>query len=139
MCPGCQTQAFLECTCPPGYLAAAGEHRASCSHADLDAQVTCPPGSDCCAEDHDHAAAANACAGGHDGVSCPEPDACAVWKGATADASHPLFDENHPLFGGNDPGGCPGGHCHKDVKGCGVCRPLVITVLPGTQIQTAGA
>jgi len=100
--------------------------------ANPDAAVACPPDSDCCHENHDHAAAANACPGNHADAECPEPKNCRVWKGATADAKHPLFVAgSHPLFKGSDPGDCPGGHCHKDVQGCTVCRPLIITAPSG--------
>lgn len=133
-CPGCMTQVFLECACPPGHLEALGSHHDECSHSNLDANLTCAPGSDCCAEEHDHAAAANACPGGHDDVACPEPAGqCAVWRGAIADAHHPLFEAgSHPLFHGKSVPDCPGGHCHQDIKDCTVCRPLVITMLPGS-------
>jgi hypothetical protein len=137
------TQAFLECTCPPGHTENVGAHHPECSHRDIDAAVTCPPGSDCCQQDHDHAAAANACHGGHEDP-CPEPPGkCRAWNTATADARHPLYEGGHPLLGadhqpGDDIPDCPGGHCHKDVRGCGVCRPLVITILPGTTITPAG-
>lgn len=139
LCPGCLTQAFLECTCPPGFADAAGQHQPGCSHHRPDVMVRCPPGSSCCQEDHDHAAAADACPGGHDDAACPEPDSCRMWQGAIADAFHPASDGSHPLYEGKKPPPCPGGHCHKDVDGCTVCRPLVITVLPGTTIQTTGA
>ena len=127
------TQAFLECTCPPEFLTATGLHKPGCSHGDLDAAVACPPESaDCCQEDHDHAAAANACPGGHDD-SCPEPaGACGTWKNATANTRHPSYD-------GDPPGDCPGGHCHKDIKDCTVCRPLIITMMPGTTVTMAQA
>jgi len=138
MCPGCLTQVFLECTCPPGYVNAAGAHQPGCSHADPDAMVRCPPGAaQCCQVDHDHAAAANACPGGHG--ACPEPETCRLWKGAIADAFHPQFTGGHPLFEGTEPPPCPGGHCHKDIDGCTVCRPLIITMLPGgTTVALAG-
>jgi hypothetical protein len=144
-CPACRTQAFADCTCPPGWDPAvrghvsqavadkasqAGFPAAACPFSSLDAQVTCPPGSGCCQVRHDHGAAASACPGGHG--DCPEPDTCAVWAGASANLRHPLV--------GQDPGPCPGGHCHKDIPGCTVCRPLVITVIPGsTQVQPVAA
>lgn len=143
-CPGCMTQAFLECTCPPGHVANVGAHHpGECRLADIDANVTCDPASthpDCCHEQHDHAAAANACPGGHEDAPCPEPAGrCRVWKGAIADALHPLFSGGHPLFSGTAPPPCPGGHCHKQVSGCTVCRPLVITMMPGSaEITLAG-
>jgi hypothetical protein len=140
-CPGCMTQVFLECTCPPGHIAATGAHHPECSHDNIDSHVACPPGSDCCQVDHDHGAAANACPGTHDDAACPElPGRCKVWQGATADAHHPLFEPGtHPLFSGATVPDCPGGHCHKDVKGCTVCRPLIITMLPGSaEVTLAG-
>lgn len=140
-CPGCMTQAFLECTCPPGHPENVGAHHPECSHYNIDANITCPPGTDCCQENHDHGTAANACPGGHDDAACPEdPGRCRVWRGAIADAFHPEFNPgSHPLFSGEEVPPCPGGHCHKDVPGCTVCRPLVITILPGTTITPAGA
>jgi hypothetical protein len=133
-CPGCQSQVFLECSCPPGHVANVGQHHPECSHSNLDASLVCPPDSGCCSENHDHAAAANACPGGHDDAPCPEPTGkCRVWRGAIADAFHPAFEPgSHPLFSGAEVPSCPGGHCHKDVPGCTVCRPLVITMLPGS-------
>lgn len=92
-CPGCLASAYLECTCPPDYPLATAGHQGGCTHANIDASVRCG----CCPEDHDHAAAANACGGDHDG------------------------------------------ECHKDNEACGVCRPLIITAMPGTQIQMTGA
>jgi hypothetical protein len=132
-CPGCQSQVFLECSCPPGHAANVGQHHPECSHANLDANLVCPPGSGCCSEDHDHAAAANACPGGHDDAPCPEPGKCRVWRGGVPDVLHPQFD---PATGVPP---CPGGHHHKDVPGCTVCRPLIITMLPGSaQITPVG-
>jgi|GEM_PF-1519290 len=145
-CPGCLTQVFLECTCPPDYLAAAAAHQPGCTHADIDAMVRCPDpaATGCCAIAHDHAAAAGSCPGiaaGHPGAPCPEPGTCRVWRGAVADALHPASDGTHPLFtqatGAVKDGvlpPCPGGHCHKDTEGCTVCRPLIITVMPGTEL-----
>jgi hypothetical protein len=138
-CQGCSTQAFLDCTCPEDHLLALGGHRQDCSHFNIDASVACPPGAGCCTEKHDHGAAANACPGGHDDTACPEdPHKCGVWKGAIADAFHPEAAGVHPLLRdlkpGDDPPPCPGGHCHKDIPACTVCRPLTITVLPGTQV-----
>lgn len=122
------TQAFVECTCPPGHAANVGQHHPECSHANLDAQIQCS----CCPEDHDHGAAANACPGNHENDACPEPRTCRIWRGGAPDVVHPQFD---PATGVPP---CPGGHCHKDVPGCTVCRPLIVTVLPGTQIVMAG-
>jgi hypothetical protein len=113
--------------------------------ANPDAAVTCDPASThpgCCHIAHDHAAAANGCSGDHAGAACPNPAwECRVWRGAIADAFHPLSDGTHPLYEGNVPPPCPGGHCAKGVAGCTVCRPLIVT-MPGanpTQLQTIGA
>lgn len=141
------TQAFLECSCPPGFVSSTGFHHGDCVLANPDANVTCDPASthpNCCHEDHDHAAAANACPGGHQDAPCPEPPGqCKTWRGAVADAFHPLYEGGHPLLGGHAAGDpvppCPGGHCHKQVSGCTVCRPLIITAPSGglTSITTA--
>lgn len=145
-CDGCGSQAFIECTCPPGHTANVGQHHPECSHADIGANLDCG----CCdGSAHpglSHDAAAIACPGGHvqdsgEDAPCPVPDDCGVWKGATAEARHPHYRGAHPLLGdAHQPGdpvpACPGGHCHKDVPGCTVCRPITITLLPGTQIQT---
>lgn len=131
-CPGCSTQAFLECSCPAGFVDAVGAHHGDCTHSNIDVNLICPPGSDCCQIDHDHGAAANACPRDHEGAACPDEDTCRIWRAGVPDVLHPQFD---PATGVPP---CPGGHCHKDVKGCTVCRPLVITVLPGTQITMVG-
>lgn len=136
-CPGCMAQAFAECTCPPGHPENVGAHHPECSHANPDALVRCG----CCPEDHDHAAAANACPGGHDDAPCPDKKDCRVWKGAIAEAFHPDYSGDHPVLmamghkPGDDVPDCPGGHCHKDVKDCTVCRPLIITMVPGTVME----
>lgn len=129
-CDGCGTQAFADCTCPAGHAANVGAHHPECSHADLDSLVTCPPGSGCCAQDHDHAAAANACPGGHEDVPCPDEASCRVWRAGVPDVLHPQFS---PATGVPP---CPGGHCHRDIPDCGVCRSLTITVLPGSTTIT---
>lgn len=135
-CPGCLTQAFLECSCPDGHTDATGAHMPSCAMGNPGAAVTCDPDSthpNCCHLDHDHDAVANACPGGHDDEPCPEePGKCKVWKGAIADAFHPLHEPGtHPLFSGTEIPPCPGGHCHKQIGSCTVCRPLIITAPSG--------
>lgn len=60
----------------------------------------------------DHAAMANSCSGQHDGSACPDGTNCIVLT--------PLGED------------CPGGHCAKGVEGCTVCRPITITVPPGS-------
>ena len=67
--------------------------------------LTCPPGSACCQEDHDHAAAADSCTSAHEGHDCPDPATC---------GSFPDVD------------GCPGGHHGYGVTDCTVCKPLII-------------
>lgn len=135
-CPGCLVQAFLECSCPPDYILYNGRHGDGCSHAGIDANVTCDPASthpDCCHLDHDHAAAANACTGSHAGQPCPHPEhECRAWADMIA-------GQLHPLYKGPSPGPCPGGHCAKGTDGCTVCRPLIITAMPGTTVVPAGA
>lgn len=87
---------------------------------------------------------ANSCHGNHEDEPCPErAGRCRVWHGVTADARHPLYRGAHPVLGpdhaaGDDIPDCPGGHCHVAIKDCAVCRPLVITVLPGTTVTPAG-
>lgn len=87
------------------------------------AALSCPPGSGCCEQDHDHDAAANACPGGHG--ACPAPDNCPVWLGM-----QPHLDDSNVRDVSAGP--CPGGHCGLGVAGCTVCRPLKITVIPGS-------
>ncbi len=77
-------------------------------HQNPNAALTCP----CCPEDHDHDAAANACTGGHETAECPAGPGCLVLTAAGED--------------------CPGGHCAKGVDGCTVCRPVTITIPPGS-------
>jgi hypothetical protein len=78
-------------------------------------------GCGCCTENHHHGQAASACpgkGGNHPGAECPHPDpvACTV-----------LTPEGEE---------CPGGHCGLGIPGCSVCRPLTITLLPGSVIVT---
>lgn len=134
-CDGCRSSSYVECGCPTGHDAlAAGAHHDTCNLSDLGATVACPPGSGCCTEDHSHDANANACPGiisGHE-ADCPEPDNCRTWKSAMAHAFHPDYD-GEPLEA------CPGGHCHRDIPECHVCRSVTITVMPGsTTIQPVG-
>jgi hypothetical protein len=104
-CRGCGTQVFTE------------------QHADPDAQLTCPPDSDCCQENHHHGQAASACKGAHG--ACPTPDQCLVWLGM-----QPHLEDSNQRDRAAGP--CPGGHCGPGVPDCTVCRPLRITVLPGS-------
>jgi hypothetical protein len=114
---------------------AAQMHLPACRLANPDAAVVCPDPqrTGCCPLDHDHAAAANACPGGHG--ACPEPEVCAMW-GAVKAHHVALLQVGVP--GTPEPGSaelpqdCPGGHCHKDLPDCTGCRPLTITAMPGS-------
>jgi hypothetical protein len=86
-------------TCPQSGVTAESDDGAS-----LDSLISCPPESGCCQVPHDHAAAANACPGGHG--ACPAGADCTVITAAGE--------------------ACPGGHCHADLDDCTVCHPLVI-------------
>lgn len=133
-CPGCLTQAYIGCSCPEGFTAQFGRHYPECALSNPDANVTCDPASthpNCCRKDHDHAAMANSCPEDHAGDPCPHPAGqCRTWRGAIADAYHPAGDGTHPLYEGHVPPPCPGGHHGKGVRGCTVCRPLILT-MPG--------
>lgn len=133
-CQNCNTSAYVDCMCPPlGHdPAAAGAHHPACGFGNLGATVACPPDADCCGEDHDHDAEANACPDinlpfgeRHGGAACPEPETCTLWRNMNAPEA--------------PPGPCPGGHCHKDVADCTVCRHLIITVMPGSVPVSTGA
>jgi hypothetical protein len=89
-CRGCQTSAYVDCSCPEGHDPHVRGHHDACAFGDLDSQVTCPEDSNCCQENHNHGQEANACLAEHD-----EP-------------------------------------CGLDAPGCTVCRPLTITVMPGS-------
>jgi hypothetical protein len=117
-----------------------GEFALTGNHADPDSAlgpgcrcctIVHDHGPDCpedCAQVHDHAAAANACTGKHEGRPCPhDPENCPVLGGGhTAPTGDPADPSGHMVRGT-----CPGGHCGKGVDGCTVCRPLTITALPG--------
>jgi hypothetical protein len=86
---------------------------------DPDAALKCG----CCTLDHHHGQAANACTDTHlpvdqrhGGAPCPHPSP------AGADCER-LTEAGQP---------CPGAHCGPGVPGCTVCRPIVITPLPGS-------
>lgn len=132
VCDGCGSAAYVDCV--PGCEKIPGAHLAGCPGANLGAAVTCAPESSCCQEGHDHTAEGNACPDvglpfgeRHDKAPCPEPEGrCVLWRNMTANARHPQYAGEPP------PDACPGGHCHKDIDGCTVCRHLTITVLPGS-------
>lgn len=113
----------------------------NCPHLDPDGAFDTGGGAGCtcCKIDHGpvpdeagtrsaHRFAAQNCPGNHEGP-CPEPDTCKMWKSIQRGS-----DPENPLMVGDTSVhemDCPGGHCHKDVEGCTVCRPLSITMIPG--------
>jgi len=139
-CPGCMESSYIECGCPAGHPDNVGRHHPSCALSNIDMTVGCG----CCPDGHDHGAAARGCPGDHEWENCPEEKGeCRLWDEVTAEARHPSYRGGHPLLGpehrpGDDIPPCPGGHCHKDTPGCTVCRPLIITVMPGTEIFLVG-
>lgn len=88
-----------------------GKSAVTADPSDPDSLVQCG----CCPQTHHHGQAANECpgaGGNHPGQACPVGPYCTAVTPAGED--------------------CPGGHCHKDVPGCTVCRPITITLLPGS-------
>jgi hypothetical protein len=150
----CHASAYVECTCPEGWSPAGRGHLSApvaalatavtgaagvpvepCPMASLGAAVSCLPECGQCTAGHDHDAAANACPGiadRHGMAACPEPETCRTWRSTNADEHRALRDAGQAV----PP--CPGGHCHADLPGCTVCRPITITVMPGSaQLQPA--
>lgn len=131
-CKQCSSTVYVDCTCLPGTKPAGG-HNPLCAMTDLGSNLQCHPDGDCCQEDHSHDQAANACpgiaAGGHPGEPCPapNPDRCLVYSGGYS-AARDLAPEQRVRRTGT----CPGGHCGFGVKGCTICRPITITLLPGS-------
>ena len=120
-CQGCHTSAYVDCTCPQGHTDTTGAHRDACPMTDLGATVVCPPGTNCCKEAHSHDQNANSCpalASGelHPEAPCPVP-------------AHADFSPDHV--------DCTGGHCGFGVPDCTVCRPVTITVMPGSTVISA--
>jgi hypothetical protein len=141
LCPESLEQAYLECGCPEGHVEANGSHHETCALADIYGQLPCsaPGTGTCCEKDHDHQVAAE-CPGGHTDP-CPEPPGkCRLWNGLKQHVKgredELTADQRAELRGE-----CPGGHCHKDVPGCNVCHPIIITVpaASGTALKPAGA
>jgi hypothetical protein len=139
-CKRCHSWATADCSCPPE-LADLPFHLPGCKLNDMGAVVTCPPGSGCCQLAHSHDAAAMACpglTGAHAGQPCPHPDPvlCPTHISSTSPAAG--TPAHQVLLGGggralvSEPLECPGGHCGPGVKDCTVCRPVTITMLPGT-------
>lgn len=121
-CDGCGTIAYADCGCPDGYDPHTGGHLPGCQMGNLDAQLACPPTSDCCQEDHDHAEQADSCTAQHTGP-CPNPTSCKLWANLRSHVEDP--------DAAGMPANCPGGHCGVGVPGCTVCRPITIIVPPG--------
>jgi hypothetical protein len=143
-CRGCLTSAYLDCHCELlGHdLAGVGAHAAGCPFADLGAQVVCPPGSPCCKQDHSHDATANACPQNHGTAPCPNPGRCETWEQQKRDVVNLDPDVHGQLKASlaHITGDCPGGHCGFGVPGCTVCRPVTVTVMPGSvHLKQAGA
>lgn len=142
-CDNCRASAFVDCTCPEGHDRVASGHlpavtvgdqtRDACPFIDLGANVVCADGTDCCTEPHSHDAAANSCPDialdlgkRHGGAPCPDPGSCTLWRNSQAGAHRELREAGKPVPS------CPGGHCGPGVPGCTVCRPVTITVVPGS-------
>lgn len=129
-CQGCGTSAYVDCECPEGHPKEVVGHHNKCPLDNLGNAVVCPPDSGCCQVDHGgggHDEAANACPGGH--RDCPTPMACPVWEGQRARVGPDDETPDHLAHLNSD--SCPGGHCHKDIDGCTVCRPILIEIMPG--------
>jgi len=142
-CDGCGAHAVAEehPDCPPD----PNVHIAACQMNNLDGLVQCRPGFGCCEDDHDHAAAANSCKGGHG--ACPEPESCALHASVKAHfeaaqaqlADHDGQAEHFAATLEAPPDTCRGGHCHKDLADCAVCRPITILGLRGSAVLTPAA
>jgi hypothetical protein len=112
-CNQCHRTHYAECEMAPQAMRCG---KPDCPHTDPDAAFDLGAGSacSCCPQDHHHGKAANNCAGGHGGCAVVD---CAV-----------LTPVGEP---------CPGGHCGLGIDGCTVCRPLTITVVPGSKTATS--
>jgi hypothetical protein len=141
-CKNCHSWATADCSCPPE-LAELPFHLPACKLADIGAVVTCPPDSGCCQLPHSHDANAMTCPGltggiGHPGEPCPHPDpvTCPAHVSSTSPMAgtpaHLYVPEGAKRALSREPLACPGGHCGLGVKGCTICRPVTITMLPGT-------
>jgi hypothetical protein len=123
-CDGCGTTAYAGCACPEGHdPAQLGQHHDTCQLSSIDALVTCPPGSDCCQDDHDHAP--DDCHAEHG--RCPAPASCKLWRNVR---SHHEDPDAAGL-----PAECPGGHHGFGVPGCTPCRALTITFIPSEPMK----
>jgi hypothetical protein len=137
---GCHTSAYIDCICPPEMAGVPG-HLEGCPMGDPDAQITCPPGSDCCQVDHSGDPARRghallACPTDHADHPCPYPRNCGLW--APVVAHHARLRKLGDPAALSPPEDCPGGHHGYGVQDCGVCRPVVVTLMPGSvQLQRA--
>lgn len=135
----------LHVICENGHWAVTGNHE------NPGFALECPPGEGCCEIPHshgtgclpdcrqaihDHDLAASSCPGQHPGQPCPSPENCPVYAGGFVTSSEIADDFSGPMTKGT----CPGGHCGSGVAGCTVCRPVIITALPGLigSLQPAG-
>ena len=129
-CKGCSATAYVDCTCPPETKPAGGHHPL-CPLTDLGSNVLCDPDSGCCQAEHSHDLNAMSCpgitAGGHPGAPCPAAGRCLVHSGG-----HSAARDLGPEVQVRRSGKCPGGHCGFGVEGCTICRPVTITLLPGS-------
>jgi len=151
-CPQSGMSAVVACACHlVGHNAVeAGEHHERCQMNSLTSNLACPPEAGCCQVDHDHEAAA-VCAQDHP-MDCPDPGGCLLHQSnkahyaamvAHAEADHGPRDTwadqgLHQMLAVaqamEPPDECPGGHCHKDIPGCNVCHPVIITAGVGTAV-----
>jgi len=128
-CRTCPAWGTAECGCPPE-LDSLPWHHPDCKLNDIGAVVSCK----CCTQDHSHDQAAMACpglAGAHAGEPCPHPDPVLCPAHISSTSPHAETPAHLVLDSVSAPLECPGGHCGPDVKGCTVCRPVIITMLPG--------
>lgn len=74
-CQGCSNSRLIRCTHE------GQEHPADCAAASFGTALPpCSPETGCCHQDHDHQAAADACAGDHEGNCTRENEACPVCR-----------------------------------------------------------
>jgi hypothetical protein len=131
---GCHTSSYVDCTCPPEMDNVAG-HLSGCPLLAPGDSVVCPPTSDCCKIPHSHEV--TSCPADHADHPCPFPRNCGLWTPIVAHHAR-LRAIGHP-DALSPPEDCPGGHHGYGVQDCGVCRPVVVTLMPGSvQLQRAG-
>ena len=126
-CRACGTSAYVDCTCPPGHdpviaghlpaVAVGNTTVAACPMTDLGATVICPPGSGCC-DGSSHPGLSHDLAAhlGHPNM--------VAWLAAASPAVTAAGEPDHePDHDGEHAAGNPD---------CAVCRPVTITVMPGS-------